>query len=300
MSIVAKKTIGFTIVELLIVIVVIAILAAITIVVFSGIQDRAHGASLRSDLSQARKQLMADQVINGSYPANTGDANDGKGLTSSDGNAYHYSVDNAISPATFCLGEVNGDTAYHITEASSEPTVGVCPGYTGSGDGGESAVTCSSLSIGDTGPAGGVIFYKDGNTCYEAAKAGWYGGSDDPQAEWGCYPITVSGADGTAVGTGQQNTADIVAANCSPNTAGNLVAAVVASNYNGGGKSDWYLPSTVEAERMYDQKDAIGGLAYFYWTSTEYSSNIAAWTRGNEAYHKYDLFPVRPIRSFSD
>ena len=46
---------GFTIVELLIVIVVIGILAAITIVAFSGIQNRANNTTLSTDLSNAQK-----------------------------------------------------------------------------------------------------------------------------------------------------------------------------------------------------------------------------------------------------
>lgn len=45
-----KKQTGFTIVELLIVIVVIGILAAITIVAYSGIQDRAQRSRISSDL----------------------------------------------------------------------------------------------------------------------------------------------------------------------------------------------------------------------------------------------------------
>jgi prepilin-type N-terminal cleavage/methylation domain-containing protein len=49
---------GFTIVELLIVIVVIAILAAITIVAFNGVQQRARDSQRMSDLSNARKALM--------------------------------------------------------------------------------------------------------------------------------------------------------------------------------------------------------------------------------------------------
>lgn len=50
---------GFTIVELLIVIVVIAILAAISVVAYNGIQDRARKSALASQLSQTEKEIMA-------------------------------------------------------------------------------------------------------------------------------------------------------------------------------------------------------------------------------------------------
>ena len=50
---------GFTIVELLIVIVVIAILAAVSFVAYSGIQNEAADSAVRSDLSQAGRKAMA-------------------------------------------------------------------------------------------------------------------------------------------------------------------------------------------------------------------------------------------------
>ena len=61
----AKNKQGFTIVELLIVVVVIAILAAITIVAFNGIQNRARDAALKSEVTDARKQLGIFATTNG-------------------------------------------------------------------------------------------------------------------------------------------------------------------------------------------------------------------------------------------
>jgi general secretion pathway protein G len=55
-----KQQSGFTIVELLIVIVVIGILAAITIVAYNGVQNRAKTAALTSDLRGAAMQIKAD------------------------------------------------------------------------------------------------------------------------------------------------------------------------------------------------------------------------------------------------
>lgn len=63
---------GFTIVELLIVIVVIAILAAITIVAYNGIQTRAENAKTIQGTSQALKLLMLYKETNGDYPATGG------------------------------------------------------------------------------------------------------------------------------------------------------------------------------------------------------------------------------------
>lgn len=59
---------GFTIVELLIVIVVIGILAAITIVAFNGVQARAQIAKSQSDLKSMQKLIELYKVDNGSYP----------------------------------------------------------------------------------------------------------------------------------------------------------------------------------------------------------------------------------------
>jgi prepilin-type N-terminal cleavage/methylation domain-containing protein len=62
---------GFTIVELLVVIVVIGILAAITIVSYTGISNKATLASLQSDLSNTIKQLSLFYVQNSAYPQTT-------------------------------------------------------------------------------------------------------------------------------------------------------------------------------------------------------------------------------------
>lgn len=58
---------GFTIVELLIVIVIIAILAAITIVAYNGIQQRARDATRKSDIAALAKAVKLYSVDNGDY-----------------------------------------------------------------------------------------------------------------------------------------------------------------------------------------------------------------------------------------
>tara|TARA_B100000378_G_scaffold251824_1_gene226767 strand:- start:15 stop:632 length:618 start_codon:yes stop_codon:yes gene_type:complete len=65
----APKQKGFTIVELLIVIVVIAILAAITVVAYTGIQERTKNVAIQSDLRQVAQLIEAYAAENGSYPS---------------------------------------------------------------------------------------------------------------------------------------------------------------------------------------------------------------------------------------
>ncbi len=63
---------GFTIVELLIVIVVIAILAAISIVAYTGVQQRARDAERSTELSSIQKALEVYHADKGGYPICSG------------------------------------------------------------------------------------------------------------------------------------------------------------------------------------------------------------------------------------
>lgn len=56
---------GFTIVELLIVIVVIGILAAITVVAFNNVQSRSRTAKIDADLAMLHKAATAARISNG-------------------------------------------------------------------------------------------------------------------------------------------------------------------------------------------------------------------------------------------
>jgi prepilin-type N-terminal cleavage/methylation domain-containing protein len=63
-----KNSKGFTIVELLIVIVVIGILAALVLNSFRGVQERARDTKRRTDINSQASQLEVYYTDNGGYP----------------------------------------------------------------------------------------------------------------------------------------------------------------------------------------------------------------------------------------
>lgn len=149
-----EKRSGFTIVELLIVIVIIAILAVIVIVAFNGMQTRARTSSVTSDLSAASRKFKSEQIINGTYPTSYG--------TSSSGTTFQVATNNTASPQTFCITGTNGTISYKVTQ-DTNPAPGGCAGH---GIGGQDAITNLALNpsyesdIGSTsnvGSTGGTV-----------------------------------------------------------------------------------------------------------------------------------------------
>ena len=179
------------------------------------------------------------------------------------------------------------------------------------------ALSCANGGVcteGDPGPSGGIVIYGAGSTqswgrYLEAACAGWSdgtcGGSDlvDPYVEWGCRGPLLPGAVGTAIGTGEQNTTDIVDPVNGCQTAG--IAARLAHDLVLGGQSDWFLPAKDELNQMYIQKTPSDGFTTGrYWTSTQYDRQNA-WNQkfedGNQSFGRRDnIAPlyVRPVRAF--
>lgn len=104
-----KKRVGFTIVELLIVIVVIGILAAISIVAYSGVQNRAHDTTIKSDLSNLSRQIGAYHAIHGHYP------NTPASLLELNANPTHSSYDTSRTlNLSYCAAGGGTGTGYAI------------------------------------------------------------------------------------------------------------------------------------------------------------------------------------------
>jgi uncharacterized protein (TIGR02145 family)/prepilin-type N-terminal cleavage/methylation domain-containing protein len=121
---------GFTIVELLVVIVVIAILATIVIVAYNGMIAKARDTALRSDTESFAKAVENDKTINSTYPTSAATANNGQGLISTNGNTVAYNVDATFT--AFCIQvSRSGYQSYFATQLNLTATAGTCSGTTG-------------------------------------------------------------------------------------------------------------------------------------------------------------------------
>jgi len=142
---------GFTIVELLIVIVVIAILAAIVIVAYAGVTQRANTSKASANAVAVKKVAETISADTGSYPATK--AAFGTGSTTTKLPAGVTIVSSTPSPTTQAGTATNAATDIPTTGSSIYNTIAV---YMISG-------------------GGGVIYYRDGSGAISSPN--YYGGA---------------------------------------------------------------------------------------------------------------------------
>lgn len=115
---------GFTIVELIIVIVAIAILVILVVVGYSTISTKASVANLQSYLNMASKQIQLDYASSGQYPSSLSQIDSGRGLKANPSISVSYAVDNTVGAQKYCVLVRTGTTVYSI-DGDSPPTPGV-------------------------------------------------------------------------------------------------------------------------------------------------------------------------------
>ncbi|WP_320129229.1 chitobiase/beta-hexosaminidase C-terminal domain-containing protein [uncultured Sphaerochaeta sp.] len=231
-------------------------------------------------------------------------------ITSTTGSTIYYTTDGTTIPTTGSSSIASGESIT-LSETTTVKAIAVKEGMVNSATA-EGTYKKLVYAIGDTGPAGGIIFYvnpnaaTDGWTYLEAASA------DEPGLHvWGGYNILIgSTAQGRAIGTGKGNTTEIVlkygiAEPYAGKTdyAAKLCYDKTVTN-NGAEFDDWFLPSKDELNLMYTNKSAIEGfVSAWYLSSSEYDS-CYAWVQnfsnGGQSYYggNYTLGSVRAVRSF--
>jgi prepilin-type N-terminal cleavage/methylation domain-containing protein len=148
------KQFGFTIVELLIVIVVIGILAAITIVAYNGVTGRANVSAGLSNAQQAGKKLAIYALSNGStLPADKPSLSSQAGITDSSNATYQYTMNSTVSPNSYCLTVTTGSTSTQVAGFADgnigQPVPGPCAGHTGTAP--------TTLADGSSCPTGYIV-----------------------------------------------------------------------------------------------------------------------------------------------
>ena len=167
---------------------------------------------------------------------------------------------------------------------------------------------------------GGKVAYilVDGDPGYKTGEThGLIASTSDLNNEsfvrWNNGSNITTGAKGTLIGTGLFNTTKIT----SIQGAGSYAAKICEDYTVTVGPvtyDDWYLPSIDELNKLYINRDAIGGFKTnylgFYWSSTEYDLKTAmdvyfyppdhdSYQKNNPSYSKSEPFDyVRAIRSF--
>ena len=114
---------GFTIVELLVVIIVIGILVTIAVVSYSVITENAKKQSVATDAQTMASNLAKYKSEHGAYPSNLASLTDAPQTNTT----YQYAYNGTAG--TYCLTASGEKTSVYVTNSNNTPKDGGCPGH---------------------------------------------------------------------------------------------------------------------------------------------------------------------------
>lgn len=139
---------GFTIVELLVVIVVISILATLTIITYSGVQDRAYDSAVKNDLSIFSNKIEIQKITstNGTYPTSLTSNMDFHFVKNAYGLDFqNYTLRYCINSSTnnyILYAKSNSGNYFRVTSISGVSSAAAAYGYS----------VCSQIGLSSTNP----------------------------------------------------------------------------------------------------------------------------------------------------
>lgn len=241
---------GFTIVELLIVIIVIAILAAIVIIAYNGVTQKAQASAAQSAARDLAQLLTNSYTTNGTYPNDLSTVNNGGPMpTNGTSYAYHPGTGNS----SYCATVTNGHSSYMVTDTVGTPTAGAC-----AGDGVNGVPPVTNLATNpslesDTTGWWVATWGTGGSGSLSRPSGGGYVGSQFLRGTWSAAPSVSE-----------------------PYVIGTTTNATVGSTYSCGAyaRTSW---STTMAARMVFRDSTNTWLAQVSGADT--STNSSGWTR---------------------
>lgn len=168
-----EQKLGFTIIELIVVVAVVGILAALVYVGYNTVQSSAKEASLKSDLEKGSALIMENKLENGKYATSIEAIS---GLSASGGNSLSLSTYNN----GFCLMSANASlsTTYYFSSRTNKVQEGTCEGDVATTAGsGVSGNTDGPASTAEIGYPLVLAFAPNGNLY--VGQANGYVGIDD-------------------------------------------------------------------------------------------------------------------------
>ncbi len=216
----------------------------------------------------------------------------------------------AMNPLTYTGAQIGITPSVTVSGLKLTNSVGATPTtikYASSGGGSGACASGGACAVGDTGPGGGIVFYDAGSQqswgrYLEIAKSGW-GGAGETTAKWCSTALNATALNVVADGIGQ----GLINSTTIANSCGEG-AAYLARTYNGGGKSNWYLPTSAEFALMYTNQNVIDlSTSTLIWLSQEANDANMNWvarvgalsSSGVGGNNKIDTLVFRPIRAFA-
>ena len=269
-----KQKSGFTLLEILLVIGIIAILAGIVIVAINPSKQLAtvRNTQRKSDIKQVANAITQFYIDKSYYPASTTlSTTTLKEICNTGSVSATTTAVTGVTCASLCLINLSELVPTYITAIPNDPGTTTTAGYSVMLVNKQPAISAPLAELGVRVVVGNVPY-----SCGNPASAACWSTTASARA-WGPNPSTTGVSTSTTLLNGKANTTILYGLN--PTL---YLAAKRCYELTEGGVpvGTWYLPSYAELEAGWAALDSGGFPSGDYWSSTEYSGNPGGYAWG--------------------